>query len=341
MLPEKSGKVFISHATSDKALAESLADLLQAGIGLNHNQIFCTSLAGKGIPAGTDFKHHIQTELANSNVVLALLTPNFYASAFCLCELGGTWMLSKDFLPVMTSGFGDLKAVLKGVQALRIQEDTDLDEIRDRLSNLASPPTPTSTWSVKKAKFLSELSGILEKLPKPEMATMADLMKVSDERNGYREAAEKIELELKTLSRKYQDLAKTKDREEARKVDIRYSSEDAQFESLKKAVAKAIGALPQEVREALYYYHRGEDWFPQQNEDWGEIKECVERGFLSDADPGFSVSAKHPKIKPAIRALGHLAKFVEKASEDFYSNYEETYGDELSFKSRGFWDEHI
>jgi hypothetical protein len=32
----------------------------------------------------------------------------------CLCELGGTWVLSKDFLPFVTplAGFGDLKAVL-------------------------------------------------------------------------------------------------------------------------------------------------------------------------------------------------------------------------------------
>ena len=48
--------------------------------------------------------------------MIALLTPNYYASAFCLCELGGTWVLSKDFLPFVTplAGFGDLKAVLEG-----------------------------------------------------------------------------------------------------------------------------------------------------------------------------------------------------------------------------------
>ena len=90
MAEAATGKVFISHATDDKSLADALSDLIEAGIGLTHNQVFCTSIAGQGIPAGQDFKHHIHNELANSLVVIALLTPNYYASAFCLCELGGT-----------------------------------------------------------------------------------------------------------------------------------------------------------------------------------------------------------------------------------------------------------
>ena len=50
MKPVTTGKVFISHATEDKPLAEALSDLIEAGIGLTHDQIFCTSLAGQGIP---------------------------------------------------------------------------------------------------------------------------------------------------------------------------------------------------------------------------------------------------------------------------------------------------
>lgn len=36
--------LFISHSSADKYLIDAFVDLLQTGIGLNHNQVFCTSL---------------------------------------------------------------------------------------------------------------------------------------------------------------------------------------------------------------------------------------------------------------------------------------------------------
>ena len=80
-------RVFISHADKDSALANARSDLL-TGLNLQTSNIFCSSLAGLGIPAGQDFKSYIKQELANSTVVIALLTPNYYASAFCFV---GSW----------------------------------------------------------------------------------------------------------------------------------------------------------------------------------------------------------------------------------------------------------
>jgi len=59
MQPSGTREVFISHATEDKPLAEALGELIELGLGLTHDQIFCSSLAGQGIPAGSDFKGHI------------------------------------------------------------------------------------------------------------------------------------------------------------------------------------------------------------------------------------------------------------------------------------------
>jgi hypothetical protein len=342
MVAPTTGKVFISHATDDKPLAEAVSDLIGAGIGLAHNQIFCTSLAGQGIPAGTDFKHHIQSELANAIVVIALLTPNYYASAFCLCELGATWVLSKDFLPFVTplAGFGDLKAVLKGVQALRIDQDTDLDEMRDRLASLSHSLVPTSGWSVKKHKFLKELSTILTSLPKPATPSASDLKKVTDERDGYMEEAKSLESELKKLELKYEELGKRKDKIAIKEIDLQFSGEEEQFTILVNQAQKTVRSFSKGILEAFFYWARGAEWFP--GEDWdGRLDDAIEREILKNADGEIYVNQEHPLIKPAITALSKLEKFVDKASPDFYDIYEKEYKDVLSFKSRGFWERHI
>jgi TIR domain len=343
MNPVTAGKVFISHATEDKPLAEALSDLIEAGIGLTHDQIFCTSLAGQGIPAGTDFKQHIQGELAHSVVVIALLTPNYYASAFCLCELGGTWVLSKDFLPFVTplAGFGDLKAVLKGVQALRIDQDTDLDEMRDRLLAFAASPAPTPRWSVKKDKFLKALAAILASLPKPKTPSASDLKKVTDERDGYLAEAKSLESELATLKLKYDELGKRKDKAAVKEVDLQFSGESEQFEILERSTKQALKPLSKAVEEALFYRARGETWYPGQEWD-GRLDDDVQRELLKRSSDGYIyVNEGHPKIRPAVEALSKMEAFVGKVSPEFCEAYEEEYEDELSFTAKGFWERHV
>ena len=61
MIPDTPRRVFISHSSDDKPLAGALGDLVEAGVGLSHDQIFCTSLVGQGLDAGKDFKHQISS----------------------------------------------------------------------------------------------------------------------------------------------------------------------------------------------------------------------------------------------------------------------------------------
>lgn len=55
--------LFISHASSDKKLIDAFVDLLQTGIGLNHAQVFCTSLEGLDIPKGKGFINFIHDKI--------------------------------------------------------------------------------------------------------------------------------------------------------------------------------------------------------------------------------------------------------------------------------------
>lgn len=52
-----------------------------------------------------------------------------------MCELGGVWLQSKSFIPVIVPPltFTNLKAVLVGVQALKVADTADLDEMTDEI----------------------------------------------------------------------------------------------------------------------------------------------------------------------------------------------------------------
>jgi hypothetical protein len=89
--------LFLSHAVADRHLVDALIKLLEGGIGLTPDQIFCTSFDEQGIPAGSNFSAYMREELVKkAKTVLALVTPQYYASAFSLCETGAAWASDKQ-----------------------------------------------------------------------------------------------------------------------------------------------------------------------------------------------------------------------------------------------------
>lgn len=82
-------KLFISHAVADKTLVKAFVDLIVNGIGVDRRDIFCSSLKGHGISPGERFEAYIRDRLDEATCAVALISPNFYSSSFCMCELGG------------------------------------------------------------------------------------------------------------------------------------------------------------------------------------------------------------------------------------------------------------
>src|SRR5664279_6143455 len=105
-------RLFVSHASVDKPLVAAFQHCLESGLGFTHSQVFCTSIPGQGVPSGKDFKSHIREQLESSDAAVMLITPNLYASPFCMWELGGIWVLAKKLIPIVVPPLQlkDLKA---------------------------------------------------------------------------------------------------------------------------------------------------------------------------------------------------------------------------------------
>src|SRR5690349_5879628 len=123
-MPEtKSKAIFVSHAATDSAIADKVVDLLATAMGINvQKDVTCTSLEGLKIPAGMDFKQFIKEQIQEPKIVLLLISKNYFASQFCLAELGASWAMSHRIIPFLVPPCksDDMKAVLSGIQALKI-----------------------------------------------------------------------------------------------------------------------------------------------------------------------------------------------------------------------------
>ncbi|MCX5814108.1 MAG: toll/interleukin-1 receptor domain-containing protein [Proteobacteria bacterium] len=299
--------IFISHAVANKGLADKLVDLLETGIGISDSDIFCSSLEGLGIPSGTNFVDFIRKQISEPKAVILLLTPEYFSSSFCLCELGASWILSHKIIPLLVPPleYHDVKAVLTGVQVLKIERKSDLNEMQNEITlALNKKGKPFARWEVKRDKFLEELSGYLNSCIPLKSISKKDFEIIESK---YKEAVEEIKSMEEEINQKdvlIDNLKQAKDSNAVKQIVYESIDSKDQFEELIKGAKKALEPLPPIVCEALYYHFRDErlPW-PGFGGDYerDQIKHAVEQDFLEDRDDGVDVwscpyQTGHPSI---------------------------------------------
>jgi hypothetical protein len=156
----KLDRIFISHSSDDKELIEDLIDILES-IGVTPNQIFCSSFDGYGIPLGKDFLKTLKDEISKKVLVLFVLSKNFYGSPICLCEMGASWVLSKDHIPIIVPPFSydDIEGVIPLTQGLPINDELKMNLLRERVIELLNvSEQPMSAWERKRDRAISRIN---------------------------------------------------------------------------------------------------------------------------------------------------------------------------------------
>ncbi|EJG0971348.1 toll/interleukin-1 receptor domain-containing protein [Vibrio parahaemolyticus] len=157
-------KIFISHASKDAEVVEEIIELLEA-IGVESNQIFCTSFEGYGIDLGENFLDAIKTELSSDSMVLFLLSENFYKSPVCMCEMGAAWVLSKEHIPIVVPPltYSDIQGVLPLIQGMLLTDSLKLNSFKEKIEKTFNITNGLSfsTWERKRDRVCSRLEKIL------------------------------------------------------------------------------------------------------------------------------------------------------------------------------------
>lgn len=338
------GKVFISHASADETLVRLVQEFLIGGIGLRHDEIFCTSVKGSGIPAGADFKEYMRQQLEGCDTVLALISPNYYNSPFCMAELGATWMLAKNFIPILIPpvDYKDLRGTLPGLQCLKILDDSTPDELHDRLSKLTEKPTSVAYFGARKTMYSGQLQEILKGLPVPKTITPQELAKEKAAATELTAIVIEQAKEIDKLKAINSELATAKDAEDVAAIQVKHSTEWEQFEGLQAAAQAAYLKLMPAVREALYHKVRGNAWVPD-HQEWGDrVTRALEDDLLKEdlhTENAFWPDEERPTVRDAVKAVDALVQFIgTNCSYDFTNEAEKKFGDTLDLKRRSFFD---
>lgn len=157
-------KVFISHASKDAEVVEEVIELLEA-IGVESNQIFCTSFEGYGIELGENFLDAIKNELSSDSMVLFVLSENFYESPVCMCEMGAAWVLSKEHIPLVVPPltYSDVKGVLPLTQGMVLTDAMKLNSFKEKIEKTFNITNKISfsTWERKRDRVCNRLGKVL------------------------------------------------------------------------------------------------------------------------------------------------------------------------------------
>lgn len=154
--------IFISHASADKELVDSVVDLLETGAGVPGDAIFASSVEGRDIPGGVDYRAYIREQLSAASTVLFLLTPDFYRSPFCMAELGAAWMIEASVFVLVVQPLErkDIQDVFGNLQIEEIDKPKALDKLFDVLKPTFGANAKVARWSTKRTAFVKHLAAL-------------------------------------------------------------------------------------------------------------------------------------------------------------------------------------
>lgn len=163
--------IFISHSSKDKKVAEMLADFF-FGTGIPRETVFCSSLPGNDV--NYRISDEVKTAIKNSIINVAILSMNYFKSAYCLNEAGIMWY--RDDVPVVLvalpginekniKGFFDKHDILR-----RLNSNTDISIIYGAVRRAISAAHAETVVIVSESnKLMEKYAAFLKTRPTPEI----------------------------------------------------------------------------------------------------------------------------------------------------------------------------
>lgn len=101
--PMSDKEIFLSHSSKDTHGFNALFEYLQ-DIGVEKDQVLCSSVIGAGFVQGTKWKNAIKRSVNECNIFLALYTNNYLSSHICQKEFGMAIAEGKEVFYVNLTG---------------------------------------------------------------------------------------------------------------------------------------------------------------------------------------------------------------------------------------------
>lgn len=166
-------RIFISHSSKDKRIVSEFNDrILQLGIGLSPDDIFCTSIEDMNIKNGEDIRNHIRKNILAADFSLLLISENYKRSEICLNEMGAVWAGNEDnvrYYLLPNTGFDKIGWLCDTKQAEEISNPIALDKLYYELTHFYQIEARFNSWSRQRETFVNNF--IVEKAEKTDEQT--------------------------------------------------------------------------------------------------------------------------------------------------------------------------
>lgn len=157
-------RIFISHSSKDKKVMEKFTDsILQLGIGLNLEDIFCTSIEEMGIKNGENIRHHIRENIQSADFSFLMISKNYKDSEICMNEMGAVWASNNRvryyILPKVD--FKEIGWLCDAYKADKLCDPVVLDAMAKELKDFYELPDKGTIWSRQRQSFIDFLRGVI------------------------------------------------------------------------------------------------------------------------------------------------------------------------------------
>lgn len=99
-----SQSVFLSHNSIDKFYGNVLRKLMISS-GISNSSLIYTSHEKNKIPVGENIYNYLSTRIEKSNIVMFLLSEEYFKSVVCLNEMGASWVSKNTYYVFFVPGF--------------------------------------------------------------------------------------------------------------------------------------------------------------------------------------------------------------------------------------------
>lgn len=149
MTDTSQAKVFISHRSTDKTVANALCDLIQSSFKIDSQDIICTSADAHGIENGTPAYEELKKKLSNAKCVIFLLSKEFCQSEDCLYEIAWGFDLNTVFYFHLDGVASKFKPKCTVSQSMCNMNRVDLTKLKLRLERSLSLTVDDVKWTEK------------------------------------------------------------------------------------------------------------------------------------------------------------------------------------------------
>lgn len=331
-------KYFMSHSIKDKDFVDEFIKLLILGGTVPNTEIFCTSRAGDDIVPGKDFVNDIGEHLKQANIVFCFFSSRYLDSTFCMAELGASWILGKDIIPIIISDitFDQTTPLCRNLQGIKIDDEDGLHSLVDKIKH-DYPNFKVAYWNKQEKVFMEQTRKLLQKDIVPNKISFEKYRNTQQKISSLKEENQELNETIKQKDEEILLLKNCKDKSEVSEIEKKITPQIEQFNDLCEDIKNTVNYLPDIVRELCFRSYSREDMTVKELGNYSDAKEAYQYKFIDD-NGGYVYLTNKKQIQEARSLLNKIYQMIENANDSLYEYIKEQFdGNEADMSDKEFW----